>query len=144
MPDEQLFNGLNYSLCFGIGAEHYQHRNLLESTRFTVYAMDRPTSVTIAVSSSSESCGEEMISLHDLLNLCWAALPIVAVCDQIIRNSISFGNATGHEEILADALRELGYNVVQQGNTLQFTGNGHSGTYANGQFNTTENRYSSK
>ena len=66
-------------------------------------------------------------------------------CDSIIRNSINFENAKGHEDILADALRELGYSAAQYDNgVIRFFGHGHSGTYANGQFNTTENRYSRK
>lgn len=79
-----------------------------------------------------------MINLHDCFLLAFSAAPfVVGVCDLVIRNSVSFEAATGHEAILADAMRELGYNVQQTGNTLQFSGKGLGGTYANGKFTTT-------
>lgn len=63
-------------------------------------------------------------------------------CDQVIYNSVSFEEATGHLDLLADALREQGYSVQQYGETLQFSKNGLSGTYANGKFNTQQSAYS--
>lgn len=57
-------------------------------------------------------------------------------CDSVILNQISFDTASGHEDILAEALRELGYTVHQYGKSLNFYKAGVSGTYSNGQFST--------
>jgi hypothetical protein len=55
-------------------------------------------------------------------------------CDRIVINSIEFETAKDHEDVLAAALRELGYTVVQTGKTLSFYKNSVNGTYARGQF----------
>ena len=85
-----------------------------------------------------------MISPHDLLNLCWAALPIAfGICDSIVRNSVDFAQAKNHHDILADAMRELGYTVqTHENGQLSFQRGSVNGTYANGQFNTSSSRYS--
>lgn len=48
----------------------------------------------------------------------------------------TFENAKGHEEILAQALRDLGYNATRVGDVIRFQGNGISGVYRNGRFDT--------
>lgn len=58
-------------------------------------------------------------------------------CDTIQYNQILFESAVGHEDILAEALRELGFTVHQFGKSLNFYKSGVSGTYSNGRFSTT-------
>lgn len=55
-------------------------------------------------------------------------------CDLIQRQSISFKNAVGHEELLAEALRTLGYHVTVRGQNIYFEKEGVSGTYRYGNF----------
>lgn len=62
-------------------------------------------------------------------------------CDSLIYNSISFEAATGHVELLADAMREQGYTVQQNGETLRFNKAGLSGSYSNGKFHTQSPAY---
>lgn len=57
-------------------------------------------------------------------------------CDQVIRQSIDFQRAQGHEALLEEALRLQGYEVTRQGAEIRFAGHGINGTYRNGQFET--------
>ena len=56
-------------------------------------------------------------------------------CDSIQTQQISFKDAQGHEQLLAEALERLGYRVTIAGAYIQFVHpNGIRGSYANGQF----------
>lgn len=55
-------------------------------------------------------------------------------CDQIQFQSVQFADAKGHEALLADALRTLGYAVHQDGSYISFSSDEVSGTYSQGQF----------
>jgi hypothetical protein len=57
-------------------------------------------------------------------------------CDQIVKNSLKLENAIGHLDVLADTLREMGYSVIRDGERLTFSGNGLSGTFQKGRFDT--------
>lgn len=57
-------------------------------------------------------------------------------CDMVQVNTLDFSTAKGHEDILAEALRALGYTVQQSGKSLSFYKTGVSGTYSNGTFRT--------
>ena len=59
-------------------------------------------------------------------------------CDMLQIQSIDFTSAKNHEDVLADALRALGYSVQVYGKQIQFQGNGVSGSYSNGQFRATD------
>lgn len=63
-------------------------------------------------------------------------------CDSLIFNSVSFEAATGHLDLLADALREQGYSVTRQSSdSIEFHKGGLYGNYQNGKFNTQESGY---
>ena len=47
-----------------------------------------------------------------------------------------FTKAAGHEDLLTDALNELGYSATRSGSVISFYGHGVSGTYSAGRFNT--------
>jgi hypothetical protein len=62
-------------------------------------------------------------------------------CWEVRTQTTDFTKAVGHEDLLADALRELGYNVQRTGNQISFSGRGTSGYYSGGRFNTQGNDF---
>lgn len=57
-------------------------------------------------------------------------------CWEVRTNQVDFGKAQGHEDILADALTELGYTAQRSGGVIRFQGHGVSGSYSSGRFTT--------
>ncbi|MDE2106356.1 MAG: hypothetical protein KGL39_54575 [Patescibacteria group bacterium] len=57
-------------------------------------------------------------------------------CDQIITQSFAFEGASKHLDLLAEALRECGYQVRQTGERIEFERGGVYGTFENGRFST--------
>jgi hypothetical protein len=57
-------------------------------------------------------------------------------CDSIVEQSVEFEQAQGHEDLLVDALKELGYRVETIGDRLMFNKGAMTGTYVKGQFRT--------
>jgi len=55
-------------------------------------------------------------------------------CDAVVLQSVDFSAAKNHEDILAEALRALGYVVDIYGKQIQFSRNGVRGSFYNGQF----------
>lgn len=62
-------------------------------------------------------------------------------CDSIIQNTVVFQEGEKQLDMLEEALREQGYSVTREGNTLSFYGKGHSGTYADGKFDVESSAY---
>lgn len=57
-------------------------------------------------------------------------------CWTVQQDVINFEKAQGHEDLLTDALKELGYTATRYGTGIQFSGHGVQGSYSGGRFNT--------
>ena len=57
-------------------------------------------------------------------------------CDQVVYQSVDFAMAKGHEDILAEAMRDAGYTVSQYDGMISFRKGSVSGSYSGGKFTT--------